>query len=660
MLSTISYLRVLLAGLPSTLPYKSGAESTYKFQDFGISDEEIEDLGLAGALNHELEVRLGDRTKRGDTFEIKERGPGIEALAEVLQHYQEMLPEDVLLSKWISDACRAAELLYKDAGIPLTEDEARASTPSSRGVSASQNLKKRNRRAVQSKREAGKRPDTKVLESFDDPRYTDIDEVKDMRAGGGKMEPLLPKVSRLLVLEPSKVRNLTLSFDGGKLRHPRGIYTVTVTTPSDRKSFIINLNDASRVSHTARYITHEILKPVFNEIPAENFSAVVSDNTGNTREARQFLTQMFPHLLNFQDCCHEMNLALLQINGLDEFREQLFSSPVWLTYPIQMIQDVKDILSYMHHSTYAMEHYNDIRKNLRIQTGLAQIAQTRFWTYVAAVDSIYQGLPAFRELLMQYLAVTTPFARAIKCLESATATAADVYAYWLAIMSRLEHIMTDSTRIKLRTETMEDIRAIANQRFNELLEDGPEDVYLAAFFLDPLTQQPTLLERAKNPETARDKLITHIGICLQGILLREYGGKDMVDRDDIQELMNTRNPLLAPFGPLDAYERLRKELYAYADQESPFSRVLKPEQTVLQWWRKVQRDEDAQVLGALAIKIFSVVPHSMADERLMSVITWLNGPRRAAQQVHTVANHVKIHQFYINKVCPHIVFVESL
>lgn len=64
-----------------------------------------------------------------------------------------------------------------------------------------------------------------------------------------------------------------------------------------------------------------------------------------------------------------------------------------------MIQDVKDILSYMHHSTYTMEHYNEARKALKIKTGLSHIVMTRFWTYVSAVESIYHSLPAFREIV---------------------------------------------------------------------------------------------------------------------------------------------------------------------------------------------------------------------------------------------------------------------
>ncbi len=64
-----------------------------------------------------------------------------------------------------------------------------------------------------------------------------------------------------LVQQLKDVRDLTLGFDGGKVRKPRGIYTVTVTTP-DRESFLADLNDASGVSHTSKYISTEVLEVV--------------------------------------------------------------------------------------------------------------------------------------------------------------------------------------------------------------------------------------------------------------------------------------------------------------------------------------------------------------------------------------------------------------
>ncbi|KAG1744147.1 uncharacterized protein EDB91DRAFT_1335706 [Suillus paluster] len=46
------------------------------------------------------------------------------------------------------------------------------------------------------------------------------------------------------------------------------------------------------------------------------------------------------------------------------------------------------------------------------------------------------------------------------------------------------------------------------------------------------------------------------------------------------------------------------------------------------------RTGDAQPLVKLAVRIFSLVPISMADERTGSTFTWVNSPLRSRQQVN--------------------------
>jgi hypothetical protein len=48
-------------------------------------------------------------------------------------------------------------------------------------------------------------------------------------------------------------RHLTITFDGGKIRHPKSIYTIHITVPGGR-TFCMELNDAVRKKHTAEYI----------------------------------------------------------------------------------------------------------------------------------------------------------------------------------------------------------------------------------------------------------------------------------------------------------------------------------------------------------------------------------------------------------------------
>ena len=58
----------------------------------------------------------------------------------------------------------------------------------------------------------------------------------------------------------STCRNLTITFDGGKIRRPKSTYSVHITTAT-RHAFCMELDDASQLSHTANYIL-EVLERV--------------------------------------------------------------------------------------------------------------------------------------------------------------------------------------------------------------------------------------------------------------------------------------------------------------------------------------------------------------------------------------------------------------
>ncbi|KZT11747.1 uncharacterized protein LAESUDRAFT_640794 [Laetiporus sulphureus 93-53] len=242
--------------------------------------------------------------------------------------------------------------------------------------------------------------------------------------------------------------DLMISFDGGKIRKLKGIYTIHITT-SECRGFLMDLNDASHISHTAKYIV-EILRPVIESVGTSNISTVVSDNTENTCKACKMICELFGHILNLQDCCHEMNLAPLQIGELPEFTS---------VHDDRMIADLKAILLFMHKSTYTAEHFKDARAAFNIKNGLTTIEETHFSTYTWAAISVCDCLPAFRDItskpelgiiidskrdvfrqnsydtiefeynLTRFIALTSPFAKAIKCLESSHSTIADVYLF---------------------------------------------------------------------------------------------------------------------------------------------------------------------------------------------------------------------------------------
>ncbi|KAF7973529.1 hypothetical protein HWV62_4273 [Athelia sp. TMB] len=270
-------------------------------------------------------------------------------------------------------------------------------------------------------------------------------------------------------------RDLTLSWDGGKTRRQKSFYSIHVITAL-RQCFLLDLDDASMLSHTADYIVEQVMGVVL-KIGAERFSGASSDDTGNTRSSRRKLATKLPFILNLQDACHLLSLCLTQIGKLPEFAI--------------IIRKIKKILKLMYNSTYTMEHFNYQRTQLNISRGLEKPGKTRFAGVFWAGVSIQRCLPAFSAIiddddleidisgmnnlfesrssaallfqadLAKLAAVFGPYARAIQCLESPHTTCSDVYLYWLAIVSQISHLLKGNT-VELEDETKARIREITN------------------------------------------------------------------------------------------------------------------------------------------------------------------------------------------------------
>ena len=61
----------------------------------------------------------------------------------------------------------------------------------------------------------------------------------------------------------SKLKNLTISYDGGTTKAVESIYTIHVTTPRRRQAYLIEGNEASGVSHSGPQIAEELFKVLY-------------------------------------------------------------------------------------------------------------------------------------------------------------------------------------------------------------------------------------------------------------------------------------------------------------------------------------------------------------------------------------------------------------
>ncbi|KAG8945244.1 hypothetical protein FRC04_001084 [Tulasnella sp. 424] len=66
----------------------------------------------------------------------------------------------------------------------------------------------------------------------------------------------------------------------------------------------------------------------------------------------------------------------------------------------------------------------------------------------------------------------------------------------------------------------------------------------------------------------------------------------------------------------------------------------------MEYWESLKRNPDAEIVAHLAIKLFSIVPNSMAEERTVANFTQLNSPDRADQKVSTRVHETQIRQHY--------------
>ncbi|KAG6379979.1 hypothetical protein JVT61DRAFT_10553 [Boletus reticuloceps] len=257
-----------------------------------------------------------------------------------------------------------------------------------------------------------------------------------------------------------------------------------------------------------------------------------------------------------------------------------------------------------------------------------------------------------------------PFAKAIECLEAVHATPDHVTMYWLGITAQLDHVFKHNS-LRLDPSTIDDIRAIMNARFDELIENSPNDLYITAFFLNPeYRDAPIYATGSLNPldippiviathkgsnvgpsiKSPKDIILKRVGLSLQRMLKAGYGDAyDEGKHKNPAVVMRERNPLLANIHPRHALKDLRTQIRAYVNGIDPFNCKLRSTDTTCDWWVALQQDELA---NALAIKIFSVLPTSMNDERTMSTITWLNSAKRNRQEISTLRDHIQIRQWY--------------
>ena len=208
-------LKIYLKALPETLPISTPFSKLIRLQNFVLDDDWVKDIGIEGAVNREIEAALGDFLPRNNDgiFYIKERGPAIEALADVLEHYHGpgcMLSGSPILKLWLDNAIASAKKcilthggkvssIYShriNCGRLTVSVKLPTLTTDSEKLSKTSSLAAKSASGSAKTKQSVSKLDTKELEDTEDSAYSSEEESDDDRRGGRKILGLLKEVSK--------------------------------------------------------------------------------------------------------------------------------------------------------------------------------------------------------------------------------------------------------------------------------------------------------------------------------------------------------------------------------------------------------------------------------------------------------------------------------
>lgn len=122
-----------------------------------------------------------------------------------------------------------------------------------------------------------------------------------------------------------------------------------------------------------------------HRIGPTRFIAVSADNAGNTRASRRGIVEIFSFLLNLQDPCHKLSLAIQGICALQAFKA--------------VILIMRGVIKFFSESTESNNRLELARIELDIHRGIIHIGKTRFATLYHSGESLRRCIPAIRAIV---------------------------------------------------------------------------------------------------------------------------------------------------------------------------------------------------------------------------------------------------------------------
>ncbi|KAJ7769822.1 ribonuclease H-like domain-containing protein [Mycena metata] len=411
---------------------------------------------------------------------------------------------------------------------------------------------------------------------------------------------------------------------------------------------------------------------VMDLIGRERFASIGNDSTGNTKLARELGQASVPTVLIVPDPNHHLSNTIKDICKIEYFQDSIGKMRMTITY--------------FSHSTYSATHLKALRVIFDINKGLETIGRTRFGTLYWAGYSLLRCLPAISELielgiidvtstdkdkaklawfkqmrvfqnftleLQQLCSILEPIARAIKCLEGLNVTVGDVWKFYVAITAVLHELFT-SDSLSIADHVRDEVSAIINKRYDEMIHGPSGDLFLSGFFLDPEHVRSPILFRATGnqlaePATPAPSSSAHPGVTDQDLRdsMSSYAKVgSFLFQVLAKEIQSGRTaPEFARYSSAAAVmAAFKSQFESYTRQYPPFSMRSEHWSKPIEYWRTLAPLPESGVLAFAAVKIFSILANSMPEERTVSRFTRLDTPDRARHDARTIVQQTQVYQ----------------
>ena len=423
------------------------------------------------------------------------------------------------------------------------------------------------------------------------------------------------ELTNILTVADSEVRssgNVTLGLDGWCDPNGRSIYAFILILPSG-KEYIHSLNDFSLHLHTADFISKEILK-VIDDVGAEKFSAVVSDNASTMVKAKRLVNEKYPHIIPVRCITHHINLLT------NDIMKHEFSR---LT-----ISKCMKIVKYFHQSYKAGALLSeDIKKNLIDGGGLKGYCKTRWTTAFDCLESILRCESSLHNVLENHpetlssdikellrnrifyqdveelVKIIKPIKEVLTSLEYKTTTLSDCFV----------QLMKLGFMIKIPNLLNSEFRSYCLDKFNVRWSQFDFKLYLLGYFFHPSY-------RGKGLKDGVFRQIVHWSVEL---------------------LINSVN------GGKNSASELVLQMADYKDFKAPYEYAYNPGRySVESWWKATEKYNSW--IGQVALIINSITPHNVGCERVFSVLGWMCSKRRSRLSVERMQTMTKLHAYYVS------------